>query len=174
MKTASMNSKQRRLLRDWRIWLILSIAGLLIYFAFGITISIHAQFYCLGCDQRRFEVTFLGNTYSSMRDTEYSRWVRKLTPEHKHNWIFRGRIGTNFLGLLTFCAAGEISLPHIVCVLKAAHQAGTLSTAEVTLRLKRLENANNKLDKEIEDLTEDLPQRESYRYHGQHNIVPRE
>lgn len=174
MNTASVGSKERRLLRNWRIWLTLSISGLLIYIACGTTISTHAHFYCLGCDQRRFEVTSLGNTHSSTRDTEYSRWVRKLTPEHKHNWIFRGRTGSNLLAQLTLCAAGDSLPPHVLCVLKASHEAGTLSTEEAILRLKRLENANNKLDKEFEDLTKDLPRKEFLRDHGQHKIVRRE
>lgn len=78
-----------------------------------ITVSTRAPKTCTLCRAERIDRTFLGYSWQSYRDTEFTSWYRTHRPPHNHQW---GRLtctrGFSVFGTTTFFGCGP---RHPVC-----------------------------------------------------------
>jgi hypothetical protein len=79
----------------------------------AVTVSTRSPKTCTLCRAERIDRTFLGYSWQSYRDTEFTEWYRAHRPAHQHEW---GRLtctrGFSIFGTTTFFGCGP---RHPIC-----------------------------------------------------------
>jgi hypothetical protein len=103
-----MNKRRIIKIACWVVCAVVAVGVLM-----PLTVSTRAPKTCTLCRAERIDLTFLGYSWQSFRDTDFTGWYQAHRPAHEHEW---GRLtctrGFSVFGTTTFFGCGP---RHPVC-----------------------------------------------------------